>query len=472
MRRELSALCAGILVLFTVISAQSRFRTVFVRIAGPDGKPPSMVTITLRENDEIVRPDSVRPSESVFSLDISTEARYDLSVEVSGFDRWVIPLNLVPPKSQRMELVSSTGLKAFIVIGLGATAAPRPSPPPPPPPSLPTSGDGQTHAIVSVFYATDRNRLSSQPVSYGTQREPTERLHFGRFDVSIPKAAHDKGQIERPTIWSWYREDPNKHIYIMRRFEQTHDTFYRELSGLVSDSTRKHIFVFVHGYNVPFEDAIFRTAQVAYDLRFDGAPILYSWPSESALFNYFVDANNAEWTAPHLQWFLQDVASKTGAQAIHVVAHSMGNRPVVNALSRIALESPTLVSRFSQVVLTAPDIDAAVFRQLATTLRRAAQRVTLYASSSDLALRTSAKFQGYQRAGDTEPNVVIVDGVETIDVSATDTDLIGIGHSYYADRGSVLADLYYLIREGFGADRRAGLEPRGQTPNRYWVFQR
>jgi hypothetical protein len=51
--------------------------------------------------------------------------------------------------------------------------------------------------------------------------------------------------------------------------------------------------------------------------------------------------------------------------------------------------------------------------------------------------------------------VLIVDGTETIDVSATDSDLIGLRHSYYADRGSVLADLYYLIREGFGTDRRA-----------------
>jgi esterase/lipase superfamily enzyme len=354
------------------------------------------------------------------------------------------------------------------------TTLPAPPGPPPVLPSTAWEGD-KTHAIISVFYATDRSRATStdQLVSYGGNREPNESLHLGRFDVSIPKAAHETGQLERPSIWSLYRENPDKHITIVRRFEQSYETFYGELSKLVADSKRKQIFVFVHGYNVGFEDAVYRTAQLAYDLRFDGAPIVYSWPSVSEYVGYPTDANNAEWTIPHLRWFLEDVATKTQADAVHVIAHSMGNRPVVAALNRIAMESaPSVRSKFGQVALTAPDIDAAVFRQLAATLTRAAQRVTLYASGSDRALQASQRFQGYQRAGDTNPNVVVVNGIETIDVSATDTDLIGIGHSYYGDRKSVLADLFYLIKEGLSADRRAGLDAVGQPPSRYWVFVR
>ena len=44
--------------------------------------------------------------------------------------------------------------------------------------------------------------------------------------------------------------------------------------------------VFIHGFNVPFEDAIYRTAQLAHDLDFDGAPILYSWPSRGTMLGY------------------------------------------------------------------------------------------------------------------------------------------------------------------------------------------
>lgn len=231
--------------------------------------------------------------------------------------------------------------------------------------------------------------------------------------------------------------------------------------------------VIYHGYNVPFEDAVFRTAQVAYDLQFDGAPVLYSWPSEAGLLAYGVDANNADWTGAHLRWFLEDLATRTQAQAIHVIAHSLGNKPVLSALSRIVMESaPAVRAKFGQVALTAPDVDTGVFRQLASAFTRAAARVTLYASSNDVALMTSKKLQGGQRAGDTQPTVLVVDGVETIDVSATNTDGMGLGHSYYAERTTIISDLYYLLGEGRGADGRAGLDPVGQPPRRYWRFRR
>jgi esterase/lipase superfamily enzyme len=140
-------------------------------------------------------------------------------------------------------------------------------------------------------------------------------------------------------------------------------------------------------------------------------------------------------------------------------------------MNRIASESSDAVrSRFKQIVLTAPDIDAGVFRQLATVLPNASEQVTLYASGNDLALRASEAVQGYQRAGDTHPSVTIVPGVTTIDVSAVDTSFIG--HFYYAEARSVLTDLFYLLKEGFMPDQRAHLQARGQPPNRYWVFVR
>jgi hypothetical protein len=54
------------------------------------------------------------------------------------------------------------------------------------------------------------------------------------------------------------------------------------------------------------------------------------------------------------------------------------------------------------------------------------------------------------------------------DASEVDTSLVG--HFYYADATSVLTDLIYLLREGRKPDQRAFLQPRGQPPNRYWVF--
>ena len=49
----------------------------------------------------------------------------------------------------------------------------------------------------------------------------------------------------------------------------------------------KQVFVFVHGFNVSFENALRRTAQIAYDLNFDGAPFLFSWPSGDGMLELF-----------------------------------------------------------------------------------------------------------------------------------------------------------------------------------------
>jgi esterase/lipase superfamily enzyme len=293
---------------------------------------------------------------------------------------------------------------------------------------------------VPVFYATDRERVGFQPISYSANRNPSERLHLGRFDVSIPREAHQAGRAERPNIWTFWREDPDRHLVIVRREEQSYERFYGELAGVVAKSTRREAFVFIHGFNVGFEDAIYRTAQIAYDLDFDGAPILYSWPSVGTLATYGADVNNSTWTVEHLRWFLEDVATKTGAAAVHLIAHSMGNAPLVRALNEIATRPrSTARPRFRQVLLTAPDIDVGVFNQLAAAMTTMGERITLYASANDLALRLSKSYQGgYPRAGDTEPEIVRVTGIDSIDVSSVDTNFIG--HFYYADNQSVLSE--------------------------------
>jgi esterase/lipase superfamily enzyme len=323
---------------------------------------------------------------------------------------------------------------------------------------------------VPVFYATDRERVGFQPISYSANRNPNERLHLGRFDVSIPREAHQVGRAERPDIWTFWREDPDRHFVIVRREEQSYERFYGELAGVVAKSTRREAFVFIHGFNVGFEDAIYRTAQIAYDLDFDGAPILYSWPSVGTLATYGADVNNSTWTVEHLRWFLEDVATKTGAAAVHLIAHSMGNAPLVRALNEIATRPrSTARPRFRQVLLTAPDIDVGVFNQLAAAMTTMGERITLYASANDLALRLSKSYQGgYPRAGDTEPEIVRVTGIDSIDVSSVDTNFIG--HFYYADNQSVLSDMMRLIRTGKPPAERCGLTAVGEAASRYWRF--
>jgi esterase/lipase superfamily enzyme len=120
----------------------------------------------------------------------------------------------------------------------------------------------------------------------------------------------------------------------------------------------------------------------------------------------------------------------------------------------------------SQVILTAPDIDADVFRDLSASMRRSASKVTLYASSADLALAASKKANGFRRAGDAEP-LTIVPGVDTVDASLLTTDFLS--HSYYGDHASVIGDIRCLIG-GSPPERRYGLARLRNAGNVFWRF--
>jgi esterase/lipase superfamily enzyme len=324
-------------------------------------------------------------------------------------------------------------------------------------------------SLVQVFYVTDRAMSTGVPLDYGPRRGP---VSFGQFEVSIPKD-HRLARIERPSWWRFeFSEDPKKHFVIVGRRAETEEEFYRGVGRVVGASVNRDAFVFIHGFNVSFEDAVYRTAQLAYDLEFSGAAILYSWPSNARIADYVADSNNNDWTMPHLKEFLESVATRTGAKTVHLIAHSMGSRALSNVLAQIASAGPAGRPRahFRQVVLAAADIDADIFRRLALAVTSTAERVTLYASSNDRALNLSKQLNGsYPRVGDVSGQVVIAPGVDTIDVSALDTDFIG--HAYYGEHRSILTDLYRLVFGGDPPGRRFGLQQIRLAAGTYWKFR-
>src|SRR5205085_4073076 len=100
-----------------------------------------------------------------------------------------------------------------------------------------------------------------------------------------------------------------------------------------------------------------QTAQLVRDLHFQGAPILYSWPSKDKLLAYTEDEDTVTWTTFHLRDFLQELGQRSHAMKIHLIAHSMGNRALASALQMIASKrGSNAAPPFSQVVLAAPDI--------------------------------------------------------------------------------------------------------------------
>ncbi|HEU4818824.1 alpha/beta hydrolase [Janthinobacterium sp.] len=330
------------------------------------------------------------------------------------------------------------------------------------------------YAVVKVYFATDRQRDVGKPPA---QRFSGERnimegngpLSYGSCDISIPRD-HRMGQLESPSLWRLeFRDDPAKHVVVLSADVQDRDNYFAALKTQIRASAGKSAFIFIHGYNVTFEDAARRTGQMAYDLGFDGAPVFYSWPSRGEVASYTIDENNIEWSTPHITAFLADFLASTEAAQVYLVGHSMGNRGLARAVADLLAAQPQLAQKITEIILSAPDIDAAIFKHdIAPQLAHARNPVTLYASSQDLALVASKAVHGYPRAGDSGAGMLIVAGVETIDATGVDTSFMK--HSYFAEKRSALSDMFYLIRNQARADQRF-LDPVDTPAGRYWTFK-
>lgn len=326
--------------------------------------------------------------------------------------------------------------------------------------------------LVDVYYATHREqtRRTAPADVYGGRRGA---LSYGVAEVSVP---HDReqGEIPLPSIWSLeFRPDPNRHM-ILNRVTPVADraAFFAQVSGVVGESGRKEVFVFIHGYNTSFEGAAIRTAQLAVDMNLDGAPILYSWPSQASLLGYTADARTVADDAllDEVADFLQAVATQTGAERVHLVAHSMGNRVLMRALDRLAERNPTSESlgaepMFDEAVLAAADVGVDEFEETWPRIGGTADRFTLYASSRDRALQVSEMVNRMARVGDAR-RIVVREGLQTVDTTAASGGLLG--HDDFA--GSALADFRAVVWLSLAPDRRCVLESAELQGQRYWAF--
>jgi esterase/lipase superfamily enzyme/predicted nucleic acid-binding Zn-ribbon protein len=291
---------------------------------------------------------------------------------------------------------------------------------------------------------------------------------LGICEVTIPPN-HVAGEVELPELTAFeFVADPTKH-FVLRRIDPATDseTFYAQLRSRVAQSDDDDLFVFVHGFHNTFEDAAFRTAQIVHDLDFHGAPVFFSWPSQGRLFDYQTDENNVGEAVDDLRHFLQALNDWSGAKRIHLIAHSMGSRALANALMRLDARYRT-DNVFNETVFAAPDIDAETLGQIATEMTQIVERVTVYASSRDFALRLSRFLHGddYQRAGETSPRPLVALPVETIDVSR-----VSSGHAYIADTGRVLTDLLDIMKDNRPLTDDVAIRIPVDDDSHYWLMQ-
>ncbi len=168
---------------------------------------------------------------------------------------------------------------------------------------------------------------------------------------------------------------------------------------------------------------------------------------------------------------LLDDLSLPPATDIYIIAHSMGNRIVSNALkARVDQRKPT--GHVREVLLAAPDINAELFRTVIAPKLAEMQgtRTTIYASSSDVALKVSKIVHGFRRLGETDDGVFTYKGMDTIDASAASQVNRAYGHFYLMDNSQVLNDVRTIIEQNRPAKDR-GLSIVGKDPNIFYQLK-
>lgn len=299
---------------------------------------------------------------------------------------------------------------------------------------------------VAVFYGTDRNRQdASGPENfYGEGR--------GECDYGV---VHISG-AGQDSPWRLEAVEP-----------RPRQQFLAELQVAIAQAEKPEAVVFVHGYQRSFREASKSVAAFVHLTGFHGVPILWSWPSTNNAARYTADETNLRWAQRDFARFLQDILTRSGAQAVHLVGHSLGGRGLAETVLHRLIPGGVDLSPIGQLVLLAPDIDQDIFRRdVAPALVEAGLRVTLYTSANDMALFTAYGVHGHRRAGDSSGGPLVVPGVQTIDVTAVNRSLLG--HSYFDRSEMVAQDLAQLLNEGLPADQRGGLVPETLDGRLYW----
>lgn len=250
------------------------------------------------------------------------------------------------------------------------------------------------------------------------------------------------------------------------------DNFFGMLNKEIEalGSPDRQLLVHLHGYNVSFEEASLRAAQIGFDLKVP-TTAFFSWPSCGTIEGYLADADRIGASEQVIADFLVRIAKETGSTGVHILAHSMGNRGLARAFQRIVAQvSLTAGLRFGHIILAAPDIEVALFQDLAKVYPHFCHRATMYVSARDKALGMFKWLQKSERAGFTPP-ITIVPSIDTVEVTAMDLTLLG--HGYYAEADGVLGDIYDLIHYNAAPETRRRVRVAlSETNLKYWVIAR
>ncbi|HKD22982.1 MAG TPA: alpha/beta fold hydrolase [Rhizomicrobium sp.] len=317
--------------------------------------------------------------------------------------------------------------------------------------------------MTTVYFATNRKKDGSGKFGYGAQivAASPDAVTYAVCEVSnVSLGDESSGTLSNPTDIS---------------------------PGNFSDSARrdivaagKNLFVFIHGFDNSFEDAIQRAAFNHEWIKAAGAQadtivIAFTWPSAGVLVDnpphmltdaYLTDQTQAARSGFHIASFLSNIDTLQRAfRAAHpngkvfLLAHSMGNWALQSAVQTWSEERIGDDLMFDEVFLAAADEVADTFERPAggrlSNLKRLAKRITIYSNRADVVIWVSTTINMNRRLGydgpDDESNAAeyppaLFRLVDCTDVNDYDRTMpFDASHQYYRRSQTVRNDIVAAI---------------------------
>ncbi len=262
------------------------------------------------------------------------------------------------------------------------------------------------------------------------------------------------------------------------------EKFTQAIDAQLARSEKKHVYIYVHGYKVVYENPLLISSELWHFLGYNGAFIAYAWPSTPSQFAYIKDSDTSSGFSRNFRLLIETIAKETDVEQIHILGYSNGTRLVMRAMEQLALihqdKSPQQIHKelkIGDVILVGSDLDRGVFGSyVADGLLNISQRLTIYLSDNDKALGVSQFLTRRQRLGQMwggsggemtpagrDALSQLQDQLSFINVSPAEGAGTGNGHGYFRSSPWASSDVLMTLFYGIGPDQR-GLVKQDDMP--------
>lgn len=348
--------------------------------------------------------------------------------------------------------------------------------------------DSDKYHKVPVHFATHRKPVAGIDANnYDPYNcfgyEPSRDLRFGRAIVTVP-AERAIGSYAEPSGGVFGNGGALEKSFTVQSVEILPDgpALLGDVGGLIAESgdsgKRKELLVFLHGYRTTLASGLMRAAQLKVDMMIEGAVVVYSLPSKGTWSGYPHDRDAAAdpLATEQVRDLLIALSEETGAERIHLVAHSLGSEMLMRSLNEIyKREEPNPKRRFDEIIFAAPDVDHDDFVAIVPRFASLGGRVTVYASQRDIPLMAISWIVERSRAGFDASKLAGISGVDSIDTTDAGSWLGGLWGSWgHWDFSSEAIDDFRAVvwLSLLPPGRRSLLAARqGRDRSAYWAVE-